>query len=484
MSLQIYNSQSQKKELFEPLEPGRVKMYVCGPTVYDFLHVGNFRGAIFFNLVRNWLEQLGYEVTYVYNYTDVDDKIIKRAQDEGLSSTDVSERFIAEFERDYASLNLRPQSANPRVSEHIDTIKDFIRDLIDRKMAYVSGGDVYYDVHAFKNYGALSKKKLDDLEAGYRIEVSEQKKHSADFALWKASKPGEPAWDSPWGLGRPGWHIECSAMIRALLGDQIDIHGGGMDLLFPHHENEVAQSEGCTGKQFVRYWMHNNMVQFGQAKMSKSVGNVVKARDFIEANSAEILKFMVLSSHYRSLVDLSPEQIGVSTRGLARIYSAMAFAKTHADGAPLAPHADQFQKLLEETDQKIIENLNDDFNTPEVMARLFEVTRVFNQLARKPGPIKEESKALCEIYYHWMRAKGQPMALFQEDPVNYLRSIDDLLLKEKGLDRDQIDALVKERHQARLAKDYAKSDQLRDQINGLGIQLRDSVDGTEWEVDK
>lgn len=478
------NSKTHKKEIFTSIEPGRVRMYVCGPTVYDFLHVGNFRGAIFFNLVRNWLEKTGYQVDYIYNYTDVDDKIIKRANDEGVLPSEISERYIKEFELDYASLKLKPHSANPRVSEHIETIVGFIKDLIERDKAYVAGGDVYFDVHSFENYGALSRKKLEDLESGYRIEVDERKKHPSDFALWKSSKSGEPSWESPWGPGRPGWHIECSAMIRALLGDEIDIHGGGIDLIFPHHENEVAQSEGCTGKQFVRYWLHNNMVQFGQAKMSKSVGNVIKARDFIAAHGAETLKFMVLSSHYRSLVDLSPEQIASSTAGLARIYSALAFAKTHSAQAALVPHSDQFQQLIEEADSQICESFNDDFNTPEVMARIFEVTRVFNQLARKPGTIKPEIRALCEVYYHWVKSKGEPMALFQEDPVSYLRELDDLLLAEKGLSREVIEALVEERRVARQAKNYSRGDELRDQLKAMGIQLRDSVDGTDWEVDK
>lgn len=485
MALQIYNSQSQKKEEFQPLNPGEVRMYVCGPTVYDYLHVGNFRGAIFFNLVRNWLEKKGYKVTYVYNYTDVDDKIIKRAQEEGTEPKAVAEKYIAEFEKDYATLQLRPQSSNPRVSDHMQTIIDFVKDLVEKNKAYMVDGDVYYDVKSFPEYGKLSHKNLEDMEAGYRIEVDSRKKHPADFALWKSAKPGEPSWPSPWGDGRPGWHIECSAMIRALLGDSIDIHGGGMDLIFPHHENEVAQSEGCTGQTFVRYWMHNNMVQFGHQKMSKSLGNIVKGRDFIEKYNAEILKFMMLSAHYRSQVDLSEEQVDQSISGLARIYSAMAWAqKVTSGGAPLAPAPESFQKAVQEADDKIAEALDDDFNTAEVMARIFEVVRQFNNLCRGPGKMTPEKIAASEVFLHWVKNKGSVMALFQEPPAEYLIRLDDMLLERKQLDRKQIDAKVTARTQARQNKDYKTSDQIRDELVGMGIQLRDTAEGTEWEVNK
>lgn len=485
MSLHIYNSQSQKKEEFKSLKEGEVSMYVCGPTVYDFLHVGNFRGAVVFNLVRNWLEKKGYKVKYIYNYTDVDDKIIARAQDEGVNSKVISERYIEEFQTDYQSLKLRPHSANPRVSEHMQTIIELVKDLVEKEKAYEVEGDVYYNVPSFAEYGKLSHKKLEDLEAGFRIEVDSRKKHPSDFALWKSAKPGEPSWDSPWGKGRPGWHIECSAMIRALLGDSIDIHGGGMDLIFPHHENEIAQSEGCTGKTFVRYWMHNNMIQFGNQKMSKSVGNVVKARDFLGKHNAEIFKYMVLSAHYRSLVDLSDEQIEQSTSGLARIYSALAWAEKHTkSGAPLAPAPETFQTLIKEADEKITEALDDDFNTAEVMARIFEVVRQFNNLCRGPGKMTAEKLAACEVFFHWVKNKGSVMALFQETPSEFLINLDDMLLEKKNLTRSDIDKKVSERAQARVDKDYALSDKLRDELTQMGIQLRDTADGTEWEVNK
>ncbi len=485
MALQIYNSQAQKKEEFKPLKEGEVSMYVCGPTVYDYLHVGNFRGAIFFNLVRNWLEKKGYKVKYVYNYTDVDDRILNRAKEEGVESSVISERYIKEFEKDYNDLRLRPHSANPRVSEHMDDITDFVKELVEKNKAYVIDGDVYYDVKAFENYGKLSHKNLDDMEAGFRIEVDSRKKHPADFALWKSAKPGEASWPSPWGQGRPGWHIECSAMIRALLGDSIDIHGGGMDLIFPHHENEVAQSEGCSGKQFVRYWMHNNMFQFGNQKMSKSVGNTIKGRDFISKYNAEILKFMTLSAHYRSQVDLSDEQVEHSISGLARIYSAMAWAEANfRKNSALAPAPATFQKTLQEADDRIAEALDDDFNTAEVMARIFEVIRQFNTLCRVAGKLSDEKIAACDAFYHWINSKGKVMALFQESPSQYLQKLDDMLLEKKNLSRSEIDKKVTERSQARANKDYALSDKLRGELTELGIQIRDTAEGTEWEVNK
>ncbi len=486
MAVKIYNSQSQQKEVFEPLEPGKVKMYVCGPTVYDFLHVGNFRGAVFFNLVRNWLEKRGFEVTYVYNYTDVDDKILNRAEKEGVSPQEISETYIAEFQKDYQSLKLRPHSHNPRVTEHMTQIIDFVKELVAKGHAYAVDGDVYYHVPSFKDYGKLSHKKLEDLEAGFRIEVDERKKHSADFALWKKAKTEtELGWDSPWGRGRPGWHIECSAMSRSLLGDSIDIHGGGMDLIFPHHENEIAQSEGCTGQLFVKYWMHNNMIQFGDQKMSKSLGNVVTGRAFLEKYNGEILKYLMLSAHYRSPTDLSEAQVHRSVAALARIYSALAWAQKLIQGeGALVPVPPAFQKAIDEAEEGFAQALDDDFNTPEALARLFEVVRQFNQMCRTPGKVKPEQKAVAEVFFHWLTDKGQVMALFGEPPVEFLNLLDDMLLQQKGLERQQVDLLVQERTQARASKDYSRSDELRSQLEQMGISVQDTPEGSLWEVAK
>ncbi len=484
MGIVIYNSQSHKKEEFVPLTSGEVKMYVCGPTVYDFLHVGNFRGAIFFNLVRNWFEYRGFKVKFVYNYTDVDDKIINRANADGVSSQEISEKYIKEFETDFGNLKLRRHSANPKVTEFMDQIVAFVQDLITKGKAYAVEGDVYYDVHAFPEYGKLSHKNIEDLEAGVRIEVDSRKKNPADFALWKKSKEGEPSWPSPWGEGRPGWHIECSAMARGLLGDQIDIHGGGLDLIFPHHENEIAQSEGATGKQFARYWMHNNMLNFGSQKMSKSLGNVRTARSFMREYNAEIFKYLMLSAHYRSVLDFSPAQLEHVISGLARVYSALALA-TKAAQSPADPKlAPEFEKALTDARAGVEKSLDDDFNTAEVIARVFEVVRTFNNLVRTPGPVTPKKAAIAKAFLDFTAWVGGLMSVFAEPPAQFLQTLDDMLLRRKNLSRSEVDALVGERSAARAAKDFARSDELRAKLLEMGIQVQDSASGSEWEVAK
>lgn len=482
MSLRIFNSQSQKKEDFKTIEPNKVRMYVCGPTVYDLLHVGNFRGAIFFNLVRSWLEYRGYSVNFIYNYTDVDDKIISRAQKDGVDSNEISERYIQEFEKDFNRLKLKKHSRNPKVTEFMNPIIEFVNTLVERGHAYQVDGDVYFDVHSLPEYGRLSHKKLEDLEAGVRIGVDERKKHAADFALWKSAKPGEPFWPSPWGDGRPGWHIECSAMARTLLGDTIDIHGGGLDLIFPHHENEVAQSEGATGKPFVRYWMHNNMLNFGSQKMSKSLGNVRSARDFMTEYNAEIFKYLMLSSHYRSVLDFSPAAIDNSISGLARIYSALCQADRILNSADAGKLDEKGSEEFEKFKTSVGVAFDDDFNTPEALARLFEIIRQFNGVARVPGkvtPQKQAAALLLSACSNWL---GEMMSLFQEPAGEFLNLLDDMLLRKKGLERSQIDKLVAERSVARSSKNFAESDRLRDELVRLGIQVQDGVGESHWEV--
>lgn len=482
--IQVYNTLTGKKEEFKPLEDGKVKMYVCGPTVYDFLHVGNFRGPIFFNVVRNWLEKSGFEVTYVYNYTDVDDKIIQRANAESREASEVAETYIKEFEKDYQSLKLRPHSKNPRVTEHMQDIIDLVSDLISKDKAYEVDGDVYFSVTDFEGYGKLSHKNLDDLESGHRIETNEKKRHVSDFALWKKAKEGEPSWPSPWSDGRPGWHIECSAMIRALLGEQIDIHGGGLDLLFPHHENEVAQSEGSSEKQFVKYWMHNNMLTFGAQKMSKSLGNIKKAREFITEYHPEILKGMMLSNHYRSLLDFSDDSIQQVLQMLGRIYSALAHAESIADVEGQVALPKSFAEKVDQFRADFSSSLNDDFNTAEAFGKIFELVRQYNNLCRKPGKVKPEQAAVAKQFLREMSEVSEIMALFGEAPKDFLDSLDDLLLKKKGLKRSDIGQLVEERAKARADKNFAKSDELRDKLNGLGILVSDDANGSTWEVNK
>lgn len=485
MSLVVYNTMSKKKEEFVPHEPGHVKMYVCGPTVYDFLHIGNFRGAIFFNLVANWMEKRGYKVNYVYNYTDVDDKIINRANKEGKTANEIAETYIREFETDYNSLKLRQHNHRPRVSEHMTEIVDFVGKLIENKKAYVVDGEVLYSVKSFEGYGKLSHKNIDELLVGARVEIDTKKENPLDFALWKPAKPGEPHWPSPWSSGRPGWHIECSAMSHAILGETIDIHGGGIDLIFPHHENEIAQTEGATGKTFVKYWMHNNFINFGAHKMSKSLGNVTTGRAFLSHYNPEILKYLILSAHYRSPSDFSEAPIQNTIQALSRIYSALSGAKGISEsGVAAGKLPPKFAEAVAAADKKIEEALDDDFGTPEVFAAIFDVVRVFNSLYRKGQKVTPELAALGQNFNDFVLRHGKLMSLFQEEPKAFLKGLDDRVLEQKGIQRSHIDQLVQKRSDARKNKDFAESDRLRDELAGLGIEVQDTPLGSEWEVKK
>ena len=481
----IYNTQSRSKEEFKPLQPPQVKMYCCGPTVYDLLHVGNFRGAIFYNLLRNWLEHLGYQVTMVYNYTDVDDKIINRAAKDSVSAAMIAEKYTHEFQTDFQRLKLRPHSLNPRVSENMEEIKSMIAELVSKGKAYKSpNGDVWYSIKTFSEYGKLSNRHIMDLRAGVRIEADEQKKDPLDFALWKHAKSGEPSWSSPWGEGRPGWHIECSAMAKRHLGEQIDIHGGGLDLMFPHHENEIAQSEGCSDKTFAKYWVHNNLINFGGAKMSKSLGNVLTARSFMDKYNPEILKYLMLSTHYRSVLDLSESSIENCIKGLARVYSALAVAETFLKSSDAILADAAFARITDEAWTQIEVALNDDMNTPESFARQFEVIRQFNSQVKIGMKSNPAVQGKASAFKKFILKFGSLMSLFQEPPQEFLRSLDDMLLKTMGVERSNVDILVKERVEARTAKDFKRSDELRDQLVKMGIAVMDSPEGTFWEVAK
>jgi cysteinyl-tRNA synthetase len=490
MSLQIYNSQSRQLEPFTSLQPGKVKMYVCGPTVYNFLHVGNFRGVVFFNLVRNWLEASGYQVEYALNFTDVDDRIIDRAKVDHVSPDELANRFIAEYKADFKALGLRAHDHNPTVTESMEEIRWMVTKLIEKEKAYVADGDVMFSIQSFQEYGKLSGRKPEELQAGARVEVDHKKRNPLDFALWKKAKPGEPFWPSAWGDGRPGWHIECSAMIHKIFGEQIDIHGGGMDLLFPHHENEIAQSEGCTGKTFVKYWMHNNMLNFGGQKMSKSLGNFVTMREFLEKFNAELYKWMILSVHYRTMSDFSDEAIDRAVSGLARIYSAMAVADSIlASGVGTPEAADlktdpAFDKVTSEAWKKISEALDDDFGTPNVVAAIFEVTRQFNGQVKRGLKTNLAAMAKAKSYLAFMKKAGDLMALFQLGAEAYLLELDNMLLNKMNLRRADIDALVNERSLARVNKDFAKSDEVRAKLTALGISVSDTASGSFWEVTK
>lgn len=488
--LKIYNTLSKMIEEFKPIKPGQVTIYVCGPTVYDYLHVGNFRGPVFFNLVRNWLEHLGYKVEYALNFTDVDDKIINRAVAEKKSPLEVSEFYIAEYTKDFLSLGLRKHDYNPKVTDHIPQIVSMISQLIENKKAYAtaemgSHHDVNFSIVDFKDYGKLSGRKPEELQAGVRIEVDEKKKSPLDFALWKAAKPDEVSWPSPWGPGRPGWHIECSAMIHSLFGNQIDIHGGGLDLMFPHHENEIAQTEACTNENFVKYWMHWNMIQFDGTKMSKSVGNIISLRYFLKEQHPEIYKWMMLSVHYRSLADFSQDAVGRAISGLARVYSSLALAENVlttciGDTVPDA----KFKAEMDEAWNKITEALNDDFGTPAAFAVIFDMVRGFNAKHKRGMKTLPQTKSHCLYFIELIKKFGQLLSLFQQPAHDFLTALDDQLLMKSGITRDSINTIVTERTAARTAKDFAKSDALRKKLTDMNVAVSDLPAGSFWEVIK
>lgn len=474
---------SGKKEVFKPLKEGEVKLYLCGPTVYDFLHIGNFRGAIIFNLIRNWLEAQGNKVTFVYNYTDVDDKIIKRANEEGVECSEVTERFIKEFETDFNRLGLRPHDHRPRVTEHVPQIIELIEGIIKNGKAYVVEGEVFYDTAAFEGYGKLSKKKLDELDAGRRVDVDTRKKNPQDFVLWKPSKAGEPTWDSPWGAGRPGWHIECSAMVKSILGETIDIHGGGIDLIFPHHENEIAQSEGCNCTTYANYWVHNEFINFGAEKMSKSLGNVITARNFMETYHPEILKYLFLSAHYRTKMSITDDKLLQTISALNRIYSSLLLASATVCMVEAPGQPDKaFASRLDELDKKITEALNDDFNTAEMISFVFEGVRAFNSLGfANKGKRNPIHKGCSELFLAWMKKYGEMSALFNDEPETILNELDEVLIRMKNIDRAKVEELIQKRSEAREAKDWAKADEYRDQLAGMDIELLDGQ-AKAWRV--
>lgn len=491
--LKVYNTLGKKLEEFKTLEPKKVKMYVCGPTVYSYLHVGNFRGPVFFNFVRNWLEHLGYDVDYALNFTDVDDKIINRALEEKKEAHEVSEFYIAEYKKDFKSLGLKPHSYNPKVTEYMPQIISMIGELIKKNKAYTAissintdSKDVQYSIENFSDYGKLSGRKIDELKEGVRIEVNEQKKNPLDFALWKSAKPSEPSWPSPWGRGRPGWHIECSAMVKSIFGDQIDIHGGGLDLMFPHHENEIAQSEGCTGHQYVKYWMHVNMLNFSGAKMSKSLGNVVTMREFLDQHHPEIYKWMILSVHYRSVAEFGEEAVQRAIQGLAKFYSVFNLAENVLKSDPLVAYVEdiKFKSELEIAWKKIEEAFNEDFGTPSAFAVVYETIRLFNSRVRRGMKLTALVASQCRQMIDFIKKFGSYLSLFQENPEQFLIELDNKLLQKLGHSRLEIDALVLERSKARETKDFAKSDELRKKLANMNISVSDMPTGSYWEVTK
>ena len=463
MGLKIYNSLTRKKEDFETLEPGKVRMYVCGPTVYSKAHIGHAMSAIVFDIVRRFLEYRGYAVTHAMNYTDVDDKIIVRANQRGVDPFDLAEEYIREYRQNLADLNVLPATINPRATREIDQIIQMVQGLIEKGYAYPVDGDVYFRVSADEDYGRLSGRRFDDQQAGYRIDVDDRKETSMDFALWKSAKPGEPAWDSPWGKGRPGWHIECSAMNLHHLGEQIDIHGGGNDLVFPHHENEIAQTESLTGKTFARYWLHNGMLQLSGEKMSKSIGNLVLIEDFLAQHSADAFRMTLLNSGYRGPLTYTDEVVAQSERALERLHSALRPALPGAKGAPEAGLA-ALAVQAEATRAGFIESMDDDFNTSGALAQLFELVRVINQ-SRADGATDEQLQPAQAVLRELTGVLGLRMEAAQQDS----QAADPFI----GL-------LIELRRELRAQKNFALADQIRQKLTALGVVLEDSKEGTSW----
>jgi cysteinyl-tRNA synthetase len=493
MPLRVYNTLSAGKEEFVPQRPGKVGMYVCGVTVYDFSHIGHARANVVFDVISRYLRYLGYDVTYVRNYTDIDDKIINRANNEGVPFNDVSERFINEFDRDMAQLGLQLPEEQPKATEHMGEIIDLISTLIEKGFAYQAEGDVYYCVDRFADYLKLSKRNLDEMQAGARIEVDQRKRHPMDFALWKESKPGEPFWESPWGKGRPGWHIECSAMSMKYLGQTFDIHGGGKDLIFPHHENEIAQSEAATGHPFARYWLHNGFVNINAEKMSKSLGNFFTIREVLEKYDSEVLRFFLISAHYRSPLDFSDHNLNDAEAGMERIYSALASLDERVadgEGEPLTCVDREKlngaeQELLERCDrmkESFEEAMNDDFNTALAIANIFDLVRSVNRAVAEDGGRSPEGRALFALVRERLKVVGEVLGVFISEPGSYLARMKARKIADQEISPVEIESLILERAEARKAKDFKRSDEIRDYLLERNIQLLDGAGGTTWKV--
>jgi cysteinyl-tRNA synthetase len=463
--LKIYNTLTSHKDTFVPIDAGKVRMYVCGMTVYDYCHLGHARVMVVFDVVVRYLRALGFEVTYVRNVTDVDDKIIQRANENGEDINALTERFIAIMNEDAAALGVIPPDMEPRATSSMDDIISMIETLIANGHAYQGGnGDVYYDVSRFENYGRLSGKQLEDLQAGARVAVDESKDDPLDFVLWKTVKPDEPSWSSPWGDGRPGWHIECSAMSTQCLGAHFDIHGGGMDLKFPHHENEIAQSEAATGHTFVNYWMHNGFVRVDDEKMSKSLGNFFTVREILKSYRAEEIRYFILASHYRSPLNYSQENLENGKAALTRLYTTL---------RGITP-ADADDSLCESYNTAFYKAMDDDFNSPEAIAVLFEITREINR-SRDKAPKKAKVLAGC------LRRLGTILGLLQTDPETYLRQTVTAGDDTAGLmPADEVDALIARRIGARSAKDWGEADRIRDELDAAGIIIEDGAAGSSW----
>lgn len=490
MSLTVFNTLTRKKEEFVPLKPGKIGMYVCGITAYDSCHLGHARAAIVFDVIVRYLRYRGYDVSYVRNYTDVDDKIINRANKDGVSCKEISERYIKEYEEDMKGLGVAAPDIQPKATEHIPEMIEAVKKLIDNGLAYESNGSVYFSVRKFAGYGKLSGKNIEELEAGARVEIDETKQDPLDFALWKASKPGEPKWPSPWGEGRPGWHIECSAMSAKYLGQPFDIHGGGRDLVFPHHENEIAQAEGACGCQFVRYWLHNGFININAEKMSKSLGNIKAIREIREMFDQEVIRYFLLSNHYRSPIDYTEENIKNAERALIGFYTSYDLVSQCASAADVKPakpskqEEDLFKKVGGLKAQ-FEGAMDDDFNTASAVGAVFEVmNEVSGYVTAKKKNITEVSNRICAAFAETIDGSvSKVLGFFGSDPVEFRERHKQFGIKRYNLDPAKIEALIVERKAARMSKNFARADEIRGELGKMNVELNDRPDGTtEWFV--
>jgi len=467
--MRIYNTMTRSKQEFVPLEAGKVKMYSCGPTVYDYFHIGNARPFIIFDTLRRYLEYLGYEVTFVQNFTDIDDKMINRANKEGITVKELGERFIAEYFKDAGALGIKPETIHPKATENIDAIIEVVKKLEEKGYAYNVGGNVYFRTKKFADYGKLSHQPLDELEAGARIDIDEEKEDPMDFALWKAQKPGEPAWESPWGMGRPGWHIECSAMVNKYLGNTIDIHSGGKDLIFPHHENEIAQSECANGCEFAHYWMHNGYINIDNRKMSKSLGNFFTIRDITQKYKPEVVRFFMLSAHYRSPVNFSDALMAQAQSAMERVYNCIENLEFLKNSAQNSEPNDAEKQLLEDiktAKKRFLDAMDDDLNTADAISAIFDIVSSANKNISEDGKnslavISETLSALHEL--------GDVLGLFKA---------------EEQTASKEIEELIERRNEARKAKNYQEADRIRDELKARNIELKDTPTGVKWSYIK
>ncbi len=499
MPLSLFNTLGRKLEPFEPLEPPRVRMYVCGPTVYSWIHIGNARPVVFFDVVYRYLKHLNFDVTYVMNITDIDDRILDRAAKEKVPSKEVSKRYTEAFLSDLEKLSITPQSHLPKVTDHIEDILRLIRTLMDKGIAYATpSGEVLFSVRKFEDYGKLSMKEIDLLQGGSRSLFGIEKEDPLDFSLWKAKKHQEDiSFESPWGEGRPGWHIECSAMAMRYLGTSLDIHGGGVDLIHPHHENEIAQSEAASGKLFAKYWLHNEFILINNEKMSKSLGNIFLVRDFISKYSAELLRFLLLSSHYRSVIHFDENHLADCQAGLHRIYRALekalsySTARSHTD---LPPHLTPKGNSLSVDDQNRLnvyernfqkmweEDLNDDFNFPKLLSHVFQYVRLTNFSLGSKSFTFEEKRRIAVGFLAHMTQLSKIVNLFSEPPSQFLETLREQTIQKQGISRQEIERLIDERDAARREKNFPRADEIRCQLLDRGIELQDFPQQTSWDV--